>query len=266
MASPYTNVYELLSPLPFGKAVYFITGAFLIVLYSAMISAGGEVLEAMFSIDSFTGTLITALISSLVIFKGYVSDISNILFIPICIIIFIISITLTERSPSFPPITHISLKGILSPFIYVSYNMLTTIPLLIAIPDKYLYRNCGRQTAIVIFILSLMVMLPLYTHYNDISRSVLPLSSLLNGNIKYLYNFMLLIAIFSTAVSSGCGFTHFSKNPSPIIYILFLNISAVIISFLGFAAIVDNIYFIFGICGILLCIALFIPLHSNLYK
>ena len=261
MMSPCSSLKELLAPFPFSKVLLLITELFLLVLYSAMLSASSEVLLRIFNINRFAGTLITAAAVTLIILKGYnsISDLSEVLFIPIVIIIFIISLTSTEKSVTIPPPTVIDTKAFLSPVIYVSYNMLTTIPLLITIPDKYMYRNCGNQVGIVIFILSAMLIMPLYTHYSDISSSTLPLMELLNGRIKYLYEVLLMLAIFSTAVSAGYALLHSSKNTGTVKSALFINFTAVIISFLGFNTIVNKVYFIFGIPGILSVAVLFLP-------
>lgn len=265
MQSSCSSLEELLAPFPFNKLLLLVTELFLLVLYSAMLSASSEVILQIFNINRLAGTLITSAVVSVIILKGYssISDLSEVLFIPIVIIIFIISLTATEKSVAIPPPAIINTKAFLSPIIYVSYNMLTTIPLLITIPDKYMYRNCGNQVGIVIFILSAMLIMPLYTHYSDISSSTLPLMELLRGRLKYLYEVLLMLAIFSTAVSSGYALLHSSKNNAPVKSILFINFTAVIISFLGFNTIVNKVYFVFGIAGILLFAVLFLPLKEK---
>ncbi|MDO5389195.1 MAG: hypothetical protein Q4F63_08170 [Clostridia bacterium] len=268
MLCPYSSLEELLQNYFFGKPLLIITELFLLVLYSAMLSASGEVLNTMFHINKLWGSILTSAIVTIIIIKGYdmVSDLSDVIFIPIVIIIFIISITAAEKSIGFPPQTITTPKSFFSPLIYVSYNMLTTIPLLITIPDKYMYRNCGNQVGIVIFILSVMIIIPLYTHYSLISSSTLPLMALLTGKIKYLYELLLMLAIFSTAVSSAYSFLNSLKKQSTLSSVLFVNICAIIMSLLGFSNIVNKVYFIFGIAGIILLIILFIPNKSKISK
>lgn len=265
MLSPCSSLEELLAPFPFSKVLLLITELFLLVLYSAMLTASSEVLLRIFNINKLAGTLITATAVTLITLKGYnsITDLSEVLFIPIVIIIFTISLTATERSVTIPPPAIINTKALLSPIIYVSYNMLTTIPLLITIPDKYMYRSCGNQVGLVIFILSAMLIMPLYTHYSDISSSTLPLMELLSGRIKYLYEVLLMLAIFSTAVSADYALLNSSGNKGTLRSVLLINGFALIISFLGFNAIVNKVYFIFGIAGILLFAVLFLPSKIN---
>lgn len=265
MLSPQNSLEELLSPFPFGNIILLITELFLLVLYSAMLSAGSEVLFRIFKLNKIAGSIIIAGLTTLIILKGHssISDLSEVLFIPIVIIIFIIGISATEKTIGMPPQTIISPGAVLSPFIYVSYNMLTTIPLLITIPDKYMYRNCGNQVGTVIFMLSSMLILPLYTHYSDIYNSTLPLLELLKGGIRYLYEVLLMLAIFSTAVSASYSLTHSTPRLSHVKSVLFVNICALAVSLLGFDSIVNKVYFIFGIAGLLVLSALFIPIKEQ---
>lgn len=248
------DIAELLTPYFFGKAVLITTELFLLVLYSAMLSAGGEMLYIIFGFNKILGTIITALTAMLIIRQGStnVSGLSEVLFIPIVIIIFIISLTTTEKAIGVPSNTTITPRAILSPFIYVSYNMLTAIPLLISIPEKYMYRSCGNQVGMVIFILSTMLMLPLYTHYTAVCDSSLPLMEILEGPTRYLYIFFIGIAIMTTAVSAGYSLCRSTRLLKYEMAVPVFTLAALGVSELGFSNIVNSIYFLFGIVGIVL--------------
>lgn len=251
-----TSIECLLAHYPFGNVILIIIELFLLVLYSSMLSASGEIIYTIFSIKKIYGVIISALITLIIIRKGYscVMDFSQILFIPIVIIIFIIGITTTEKSIAIPPSVIISPKAIIAPIVYVSYNMLTTIPLLISIPDKYLYKNCSNQVGIVIFLLSATLMLPMYTHYSVIAKSPLPFMAILDGIPRYLYLVFICLAIMTTAVSTAYSLclsaNILSYSKSTVIYTLV----AVAVSALGFTNIVNSVYFIFGTAGILILI------------
>ena len=251
MLCPYNTLAKLLEPYFFGKILYIIINIFLVVLYSAMLSASGEVLNQIFGISNIIGIVISAFLTSVVIVKGYdrVADLSQVLFVPIVVIIFIISIMTTEKDIAIAPPTVLTTRAVLSPFIYVSYNMLTAIPLLISIPDKYMYKSCGYQIGSVIFMLSVLIMLPLYTHYSTIAGSSLPIMELLNGNIKYLYLLLLLMAIFSTAVSSAYSFVCSLGEFKSFLSVFITNILAILLSLVGFSNIVGKVYCIFGVAG-----------------
>lgn len=254
MSLPENSISQLLKPFLFGKAIIVTVELFLLVLYSAMLSAGGEIIYVIFGLNKTIGTIITAITVIVIIMQGSsnVSSLSEVLFIPIVIIIFVISLTSTEKNIGIPSPTLITPRAVFSPFIYVSYNMLTAIPLLISIPDKYMYRNCGYYVGTVIFMLSSMLMLPLYTHYNTVENSPLPLLEILEGTTKYLYMFFIALAIITTAVSSSfslCNSTEtFTYKKSVLIYTL----AALAIATLGFSNIVNSVYFLFGIGGIIL--------------
>lgn len=70
---------------------------------------------------------------------------------------------------------------------------------------------------------------------------------------KYLYGIIILGAIITTAISSGFGFLNnisktereYSRNNKLIC------IGSILISFLGFSTLVNNLYPIFGILGLI---------------
>ena len=112
-----------------------------------------------------------------------------------------------------------------------------------------MYKSCGYQIGSVIFMLSVLIMLPLYTHYSTIAGSSLPIMELLNGNIKYLYLLLLLMAIFSTAVSSAYSFVYSLKEFKSFLSVFITNILAILLSLVGFSNIVGKVYCIFGVAG-----------------
>ena len=97
--------------------------------------------------------------------------------------------------------------------------------------------------------LSVLIMLPLYTHYSSIAGSSLPIMELLSGNIKYLYLLLLLIAIFSTSVSSAYSFIHSLREFKTLIAVVVTNVLAILLSLVGFSNIVGKVYCIFGVAG-----------------
>ena len=118
-----------------------------------MLSASGEVLNQIFGISNIIGIVISAFLTSVVIVKGYdrVADLSQVLFVPIVVIIFIISIMTTEKDIAIAPPTVLTTRAVLSPFYMYHTICSTAIPLLISIPDKYMYKSCGYQIGSVIF-------------------------------------------------------------------------------------------------------------------
>ncbi len=233
---------------------------FLIVLYSAMLAAAGEVFSLIFGIDKSIGTVLMAFLCLTVIVIGAsaLTELSKILLIPMALIIFVIGGTAAGKNIAFPPRSVFTLKAALSPVIYLSYNMITAAALIVTLPKTKNSKSVALQTGLFIFILMTVLSLPLYTHYSSVCNEPLPLMAILeDGKIKYMYILFLLFAIFTTAVSCGYSAAGFIKErtggtaASCIITGL-----AYALSLIGFSDIVDKVYFIFGIAGMTILLAL----------
>ncbi len=233
---------------------------FLIVLYSAMLAAGGEVLSAILGLSPGICGILTAVLCLAVISVGAaaLTNLSGILVLPMAVIIFAVSAGTAGKNIAFPPENVLTLKTVASPVIYLSYNMITTAVLILSLPRAISPKTAALQTGLFIFILSTVSALPLYTHYSDICGEALPIMALMDkGVLKYFYILFLLFAIFTTAVSNGYSAVSIIKKKagaaaSPFI----ITVLAYVFSLIGFSAIVDKVYFIFGIAGLLLLYAL----------
>lgn len=228
---------------------------FLIVLYSAMLAAAGETFYQLIGIHRNIGRVISALLCFAIIWQGAsaVADLSKVLFLPMAVIIFIISATLVNGI-AVPPENILNTRTIASPIIYLSYNMITTIALLIVLPKAENPVGTAVISGFWIFLLSVVLALPLYINYSQICSQPLPVMALIRnkGMLSYLYTLFLLSAIFTTAVSSGYSAVCTLKNSNRLLYSLLITALALCLSFAGFSHIVDRVYFVFGIAGILL--------------
>lgn len=247
-------------PKPLAFAADKIVFVFLIVLYSAMLAAAGEVFSLIFSIDKNICTIFAALLCLVVTAIGTsaLTELSKILLIPMAIIIFVISGTVTGSNIAFPPENIFNFKAVLSPVIYLSYNMITAAALIVTLPKTGNSKTIALQTGLFIFILMTVLSLPLYTHYSSIYNEPLPLMAVLKeGSIKYFYILFLLFAIFTTAVSSGYSAVSYIKDKTgSLSAACIITALAYILSLIGFADIVDKVYFIFGIAGVTILFAL----------
>ncbi len=260
LKSPYKSIKELtekrLSPIPafIADKTAFL---FLIVLYSGMLAASGEVFSEILGIDKGICRMISAVLCTVVICSGadVLTQLSRILIVPMAVIIFVASAYLSGRNISIPPENVLNIRTVISPFIYLSYNMISAVALIISLPDTKKPKFAAIETALCIFMLSVVSALPLYTHYSDICSEPLPLMSLLKGRgmLKYAYMLFLLSAIFTTAVNSGySALLRISDKGKNLLPACMITIFALFISAAGFNKIVDNIYFVFGIMGFIL--------------
>ncbi len=257
LKSPFYDIKELTQsrlPKPAAFLAEKTALIFLVVLYSGMLAASGEVFSLILGLDKNICVLISAMLCLGVIITGAsaVSDLSGILFMPMAVVIFITSFALSGKDIGIPPENLLDLRTVASPFIYLSYNMITAAALIITLPKGEKPILPALESGLCIFILTTVLSLPLYIHYGDICSDPLPIAALLSGKgiIEYLYMMFLLAAIFTTAISSGYSAVHHVGGSR--FSALVITLGALCLSYMGFTAIVDKVYFISGIMGMLL--------------
>lgn len=152
------------------------------------------------------------------------------------------------------------ISWIIQAVLYASYNMILLIPVLINLKDFIKSRKRIMFVSIIstgiIFILSLMIFLLLTNINIDFSNIEMPMVYVIKkrfSNISFVYGFIILSAIFTTAVSIGVSFlNNVSKNKKDYNKIaFFICFISVIISNIGFSNLVKILFPMFGYMGIL---------------
>ncbi|MGN1318513.1 MAG: hypothetical protein ACI4VF_05810 [Lachnospirales bacterium] len=239
-----------------SKIVNIISIVFLIVLYSAMLSATGEIFKTVFNMPFIYGCGIMAIIGLIAIsdFGKSIGEISLILFPVIILICIITGIYILTKSNMVFTKYSFSPKIIISAILYSAYNIITAVSLLTYEDSKSNSISIALISGISIFVLAIVLVLPIILNFDTIKNEPLPLLCLLpkGSVIFYLYIFMLVSAIFTTAVTNGLSAVR-QSGFSPFI----ITLIAFLLSFLGFSTIVSKVYFIFGIFGGFILIKLF---------
>ena len=160
-----------------------------------------------------------------------------------------------------------SIYWILSSILYASYNSITLVPILISLKNK-INKNLESKiitilVAIIMLILSIIIFLLINTFIKHITRIEIPIvyiaSSLGNG-AKYIYGIVILIAIFTTAISSLYGFLNNIKvnGKKYVLYTLSICIASIFVGQIGFSNLINLLYPILGYLGIIQIILLII--------
>lgn len=157
-------------------------------------------------------------------------------------------------------------KGWLSnAILYASYNSIILIPVLTTLKNYITTKKdtflISVFTSICILVLSFLIYGLLLKGQFYVKELELPLLqvALEFGNIyKYLYGFVIIISIFTSAISTGYSFIQNvckSKKSYQVILIL-MCVSGVLISPIGFSKLVEILYPIFGFLGLVQIILL----------
>ena len=241
----------------------------LLVSFYIMIAGFGAYFEQEMGVNHLIGSLILAILTGIIFFtsvKGVLKVSEMVVPILLIFIIFIGGMNLLTLRENINLLE--TKKGwLLSSIIYSSYNMVLLIPTLISIKNqitkknniKYISIFCGMIMSIMfIFIYMLLIKIDI-----DISSLEMPVVYAIRKffpKYRIAYAFILLASIFTTAISLGIGFLqNICKNRTSYPHIVvFMCITSLIISNLGFSKLVNLLYPTFGYIGILqiLCILL----------
>ena len=217
-------------------------------------------------INKLFGAFLLAIIC-FIVFWGDIKNIAKInsIIIPI-LIIFILYvgiqnlkyINLDLFEDTFKKTNGIS--WIIQAVLYASYNMILVIPVLITLKDfikgKKQITIIAIISSCIILLLSLTIFLLLTSVNIDFSSIEMPVVYVIKNkfsNLGLIYGFIILIAIFTTAVSIGASFlNNVSKNKNDYrIKALFMCVASVIVSNIGFSNLVKVLFPMFGYMGIL---------------
>ena len=144
--------------------------------------------------------------------------------------------------------------------LYVSYNLILLIPVLINLKDfiksEKQILSISVASSIIISIISICVFLLLINvdvNFSTLDMPVVYVIKKIFPKVSNLYGLIILIAIFTTAISLGSGLLNnidTDKNKATK-YAFFMCIISVIVSNLGFSNLVKFLFPAFGYIGIL---------------
>ena len=255
-----------------------IINIFILITFYIMIARFGGYLAETIEIPQIIGSFILAIICIKIMSKetkGIVKVSEAIVPILILFIIIIGVYTLSSTNIVNKINEMETIKGsswLVSGVIYTSYNSILLIPILISV-NKIINKNEISKTsviiAITIFLLAISIFISMLKIDVNIKRLEMPVSYVISTqlpNLKIIYGIVILTSILTTAISLIAGLIQnvkIDKNKKIILYLIC--ISSIPISQIGFSALIQLLYPIFGYIGILQII--FISINDKkIYK
>ena len=241
-----------------------IINTFILITFYIMIAGFGGYLAETIEIPQIIGSSILAIICIIIMSKetkGIVKVSEAI--VPILILfIIIIGIYTLSSTNIINKINEMEIvKGsnwLVSGVIYASYNSILLIPVLISI-NKIITKKEISKTGIIItlttFILAVSIFMSMLKIDVNIRKLEMPVSYVINTQLpklKIAYGIVILTSILTTAISLIAGLIQNVKKQNNKKIILYLIcISSIPISQIGFSALIQLLYPIFGYIGIL---------------
>ncbi len=242
----------------------YIINTFLLITFYIMVSGFTAYFKQEYNIPNYMTGIILAILCYVALNNNIdeVVKISAIL-VPV-IILFIISFGLFDISNGINQVLEMNfiannfIRGMWNSIIYSSYNSIILIPVLVTLKkyvNKKNFYSIGVITSFVVIILSLFIYIILLKSNIDIIEFDLPIIYIVKqyGSVfKYLYGVVIVISIFTSIISAGYSFLKNSiKNKKKYSKLLkVMCISSIFITNIGFSNLVNTLYPIFGILGI----------------
>lgn len=246
-----------------------IVNSFLLMSFFIMIAGFGAYFNQEFGISSFIGSAILALICFVVFLKDMrgVAKVSS--FVVPMMILFIIIIGIKNMSvinvskigqnvESFR--NNIFNNWFIQSIIYASYNIILLIPVLVNL-KKYIKSEkqitiISMYSGIILFVLAIIIYLLLINIDVDFTTLEMPAVYAISNLglwLKRIYGVVILLSIFTTAISIGMSFLEdIVKNKKSFPqYAGIMCITATIISNIGFSNLVNLLFPVFGYLGLM---------------
>lgn len=274
------NYREFIYPMMgefLGNIMEWVVSLFMFICFCAMLAGSGALLHQRFDVPFQYGVLFMAILC----IGTFIFDVKGVILIntilaPLLIVgslllgIYIlvfrdISVFSNEVLQAVHLITD---NWITSSIIYVSYNTITSVVVLtsmLSLLDSKKTARIGAFTAGgALGVIGLFLGLATLINYGDIQGLEIPMLAIVMHYmpiIQYIYIFVLLSAMFTTAIANGYGFItrmssllHMSRK---MFIIIFVSI-AIVFSQFGFSNMVGKIYPFFGYLGIFEIVLIFL--------
>jgi len=248
-----------------GVYIEFLSVIFMLILFAAMISAGGVMAEEVLNINSKAAVIVFVLICFITFnfnLKGII--LINQIVSPLLIIggVGLGLYTYFEKTifvSTGSILKILSQKYILSAVVYVAYNIITAISVLATLGESIHSKKTAKYGAILggglLGIMGLSIALGIWANYYEVADLQLPMLKIAEnyGNItEKLYILLMIMAMYTTAVLNGYEIIEWidkKYNYNRHITIITVSIIAAILAQISFSDIVSKVYPLFAYVG-----------------
>lgn len=246
-----------------NEVIKIIINIFLLISFYVMVAGFSAYFVQELGIPNIIGTVII-IILCYIIFMGNIESIIKVNTVLVPILIVFIALLSIKNIDAYSNIngkmieTNIA-KSIYSAIIYSSYNSITLIPIIITlkkhIKNKSQLIKISIICGIILGILAIAVygiILKVDININQVELPTVYVAGQ-SGNIyKYLYGLTIILAIFTSAISAGYSILeNYVQKPKKYKKMaIAICVSAIFVSKIGFSNLVNLLYPVFGLLGI----------------
>ena len=254
------------------EIINIIINIFILITFYIMIAGFGGYLAETIKIPQIIGSSILAIMCVIIMSKETkgivkVSEIIVPILIVFIVVIGVYTVISTNVANKIEQMNIINGSSwLVSGVLYASYNTILLIPVLISVNNIIDRREVSKTSIVItfmIFLLATAVFVSMLKIDVNIKRIEMPVSYVIStqlSKLKVLYGIVILTSILTTAISLIAGLMQNVKEKSnKKIMLCLICISSIFISQIGFSALINFLYQIFGYIGIIqiLLIAIF---------
>lgn len=250
------------------NVILWIVNVLLLVSFYIMVAGFGAYFEQEIGINRIIGSIVLNLLCVIVFFSNIkgVLKASNLIVPFLIFFIFFIGIKniVQIRTIDFHQMKN---NWILSMIIYNSYNFILLMPVLISLKKQITKEKNIKKVSILVTIIILILSINIFflllnANIKEIENQEMPIVYIISNyfnKYKKIYAFIVLASIFTTAISVGIGFLqNISENSNSYPqFVLFMCITSLLMSNIGFSKLLNFIYPVFGYIGILQIVIIF---------
>lgn len=250
------------------NVILWIVNVLLLVSFYIMVAGFGAYFEQEIGINRIIGSIVLNLLCVIVFFSNIKGVLKASNFIVPFLIFFIFFIGI-KNIVQIRTIDFYQMKNnwILSMLIYNSYNFILLMPVLISLKKQITKEKNIKKVSILVTIIILILSISIFflllnANIKEIENQEMPIVYIISNyfnKYKKIYAFIVLASIFTTANSVGIGFLqNISKNSNSYPqFVLFMCITSLLMSNIGFSKLLNFIYPVFGYIGILQIVIIF---------
>ena len=243
-----------------------IINTFILITFFIMIAGFGAYFNQQYGLNVILGSSILVVITYIILKKGTKGVIIlNEIIVPILIIfIIIIGITISKEI-DFNNITNYIIRTnnknwLISSILYSSYNSILLTPVLISMNKIINKKEANQKIALLTIIITIILSLIIYAvlikvdvNIEELEMPAVYTISKMGIVLKEIYGIILLSSIITTTISLINSFLqNVAKNEKSYSQLTnILCITSLIISNLGFSNLVNILYPIFGLLGLI---------------
>lgn len=252
-----------------NEIMKIIINTFLLISFYIMVAGFSAYFSQELRIPNIIGTIIIAVLCY-IIFMGNIESVIkvNTILIPILIVCIILLILKNMNafqninSKLINPNIHVSIYNAI---LYGSYNSILLIPILVSLKKYIKNKNQAISISIICSVILIILALAIYglilkidINVNKIELPTVYVAGMSGKIYKYMYGGIILVSIYTSAISAGYGILeNYIKEPKKYkIIAVLMCISSVLVSKIGFSQLINSLYPVFGLLGIIQIILL----------